>query len=41
MADVMDLVLEKPDPSGPGFVLHEGGDCPLTTREEIIRVRDG
>lgn len=41
MTDVVDLVLEKEDPARPGFVLHEGGDCALTTREEIIRVRDG
>ncbi|MEW6432838.1 MAG: penicillin acylase family protein [Myxococcota bacterium] len=41
MTDVVDLVLEKEDPARPGFVLHEGGDCGLTTREEVVRVRDG
>lgn len=41
MTDVVDLVIEKEDPSRPGFVLHEGADCPLTTREEVVRVRDG
>lgn len=41
MADVVDLVIEKEDPSRPGFVLHEGGDCPIETREEVVRVRDG
>jgi penicillin amidase len=41
MADVVDLVIEKEDPSRPGFVLHEGGDCALTTREEVVRVREG
>ncbi|GMU61033.1 MAG: penicillin amidase [Myxococcaceae bacterium] len=41
MSDVVDLVLEKEDPSRPGFVLHEGGDCALTSREEVVRVRDG
>ncbi|MDP1826823.1 MAG: penicillin acylase family protein [Archangium sp.] len=41
MTDVVDLVIEKEDPSRPGFVLHEGGDCALTTREEVVRVRDG
>lgn len=41
MADVVDLVLEKEDAARPGFVLHEGGDCALTTREEVVRVRDG
>lgn len=41
MTDVVDLVLEKEDPSRPGFVLHEGGDCALTTRDEVIRVREG
>lgn len=40
MADVVDLVLEKDD-ARPGLVQHEGGDCPLTTREETIRVRVG
>jgi penicillin amidase len=41
MSDVTDLVIEKVDPQAPGRVLHEGGDCPLTTRDEIIRARDG
>ena len=41
MTDVVDLVLEQGDPTRPGFVRHEGGDCALTTREEVIRVRDG
>ncbi len=41
MTDVVDLVIEKEDPARPGFVLHEGGACALTTREEIIRVREG
>jgi penicillin amidase len=41
VADVVDLVIEKEDPARPGFVLHEGHDCPLTTREEVVRVRDG
>ncbi len=41
MADVVDLVIEKEDPARPGFVLHEGHDCALTAREEVVRVRDG
>lgn len=41
MSDVVDLVLEKEDALRPGFVLHEGSDCPLTSREEVVRVRDG
>ncbi|MEW5740907.1 MAG: penicillin acylase family protein [Myxococcota bacterium] len=41
MTDVVDLVLEKVDPARPGFVLHEGGDCALTSREEVVRVREG
>ncbi|MFZ5444926.1 MAG: penicillin acylase family protein [Myxococcota bacterium] len=41
MTDVVDLVIEQEDPGRPGFVKHEGGDCRLTTREELIRVRDG
>ncbi len=41
MTDVVDLVIEREDPKRPGFVLHEGGDCALTTREELIRVREG
>ncbi len=41
MTDVVDLVIEREDPKRPGFVIHEGGDCALTTREEIVRVREG
>lgn len=41
MSDVIDLVVEQEDPRRPGFVKHEGGDCPLTTRDEVVRVRDG
>lgn len=41
MTDVVDLVIEREDPKRPGFVLHEGGDCALTTREEVVRVREG
>lgn len=41
MADVVDLVLEQVDPARPGFVLHEGHDCALSSREEVVRVRDG
>ncbi|MBX5484863.1 MAG: penicillin acylase family protein [Myxococcaceae bacterium] len=40
VADVMDLVVERPDPARPGFVLHEGGDCPLVTREAVIAAKD-
>ncbi len=41
MADVTDLVLEQPDQARPGFVRHEGDDCPLTERHETLRVRHG
>ena len=41
MTDVVDLVLEQVDPQRPGFVRHEGGDCALTSRDEVIRVREG
>ncbi|MBL8919866.1 MAG: penicillin acylase family protein [Myxococcaceae bacterium] len=41
MSDVIDLVVEQEDPSRPGFVKHEGSDCALTTRDEVVRVRDG
>ncbi len=41
MADVIDLAVEKEDPGRTGFVLHEGHDCALTAREEVLRVRDG
>jgi penicillin amidase len=41
MSDVIDLVIEQEDPSRPGFVKNELRDCPLTTRDEVMRVRDG
>ena len=41
MADVIDLVVEQVDPSNPGRVLHEGAECPITSREELLRARDG
>lgn len=41
VADVMDLVVERPDPSNPSRVLHEGAECPLTSREVTINVKDG
>jgi penicillin amidase len=40
MTDVVDLVLEQEDPARPGFVRHEGGDCALTSRDELVRVRE-
>jgi penicillin G amidase len=39
MSDVVDLVIEKQ--IAPGFVAHENGECALTSRNEIIRVRNG
>lgn len=41
MSDVIDLVIEQEDPQRPGFVRNELRDCPLTSRDEVIRVRDG
>lgn len=41
MSDVIDLVIEQPDPARPGFVKNPRGDCPITTRDEVVRVRDG
>jgi penicillin amidase len=41
VADVVDLLVEKPDPGRPGFVLTEAGDCALRTEPVIIRVRKG
>ncbi|MCP4756953.1 MAG: penicillin acylase family protein [Proteobacteria bacterium] len=40
-ADAVDLVVEKPDPDDPGFVLNESGPCELTTESIVVRVRDG
>lgn len=40
VADTMDLVVERVDPSRPGRVLHEGGDCALTAREEALAIKD-
>lgn len=39
VGDVMDLVIEKPDPERPGFVLSESGDCELKTREEVLKIK--
>ncbi len=41
MSDVIDLVVEREDPSRPGFVKNELRDCPISTRDEVMRVRDG
>lgn len=41
MSDVIDLVIERPDPSTPAVLQPEGGTCPIRTRDELIRVRDG
>jgi penicillin amidase len=39
VADVMDLIVERPDPARPGFVLHAGGDCALSERDEVFQVK--
>lgn len=41
MTDAIDLVVEREDGARPGFVVHEGGECAITTRDEVVRVRDG
>ncbi len=41
VADVVDLVIEKPDPANPSMVLNESGPCELKKEPVIIRVRKG
>jgi penicillin amidase len=41
MSDVIDLVIERELAARPGFVENEARECPLTTRDEVVRVRDG
>lgn len=41
MSDAIDLVIEQEDAARPGFVKNESRECPITTRDEVIRVRDG
>ncbi len=41
MSDVIDLVIEREAAGRPGFVDNERQPCPLTTRTEVLRVRDG
>ncbi len=40
-ADAVELIVEREDPTRPGFVITEGGNCALTSRDERISVRDG
>ncbi|MFL5319250.1 MAG: penicillin acylase family protein [Myxococcaceae bacterium] len=39
VADVMDLVVERVDPENPNRVLHEGADCPLTSRDVQVNIK--
>ncbi len=39
VGDVMDLVIEKPDPKNPDRVLSESGVCELKVREEILKIK--
>ena len=39
VADAMDLVVEREDPARKGTVLHEGHDCRLEERTEVLRAR--
>lgn len=41
MSDVVDLVIEQEDTARPGFAKNETRECPITTRNEVVRVRDG
>jgi penicillin amidase len=41
VADVVDLVIERPDPRREDQVLNAVRDCPLEETEAVIRVRDG
>jgi penicillin amidase len=41
MSDVIDLVIEREVPGRAGVVENESRECPLTTRSEVVRVRDG
>jgi penicillin amidase len=42
VADVIDLLIEKVDPAHPGQVVTDAETpCPISTRDELINVRDG
>ncbi|MEX0799126.1 MAG: penicillin acylase family protein, partial [Bacteriovoracaceae bacterium] len=40
VADVVDLVIEKPDPANPDSVLNQRRHCPIKTKKVVIKVKD-